>query len=627
MSKQSVIQYLLTAKTQDFVAGVGKGKKAMKAFNKATGRGTQMVASMRNQMLQLVGAAAGLSALSSANRIMIEASAAGYNLEASLKAANRQFDIGSPDQWKESLSRLNDELKVYSESALQNAAARTIDMTKRLGLSTEQMEQLISATANLSAGKTDLENGIERTTAALRGEAEASEYLGLTLNETYVKGWHEAHNAHNIAWKDLTDLEKAQVRFNVLMEQAAPLQGRAAESINTYAGALQLIKKEITDNIAQNDNLVQAMVQVGAVLRDNAEAIGDTIGALATGAAKIIEFIAQNHEMIIEVGKWGIIFGVAYKALMMLVGGFNGVNAAVKVMTGTRLLPWFTQLISGTSGGVVAVRSLAAGFGTLGLAVGAFYAAYKFGHWLSMRKEIQGVADALKDLEEQKKFSADISAEIGAKVGMPGASVEDIKRAEKAGTIKQDKDTGEWSRVEKESPVSDAFPSNQQSSVPDGLPRKKLGQKQSPGESGYAGTDAWQEYQDIIGAGLTMDAAPDGMTKAELAEFAKASGQKSTPVNQTSDTDKMLGIGEKISSAWENILSGEITGIDNIKRQLQQVNPGHQVRDVQIEDAGQTREQTPVKTVRLEFPGGHIQDREDNVEALLSSFSAAGMRA
>lgn len=218
-------------------------KKIAKDFAPVTG----IFTSLGKNITYAAGAAAvaatagGFYALQSVLRSSVvqalELDRAMYNMGASLTAANRQFDVGSVQSWEQTLKRMSAELRVFSETDLRNASARTIDMTKRLGLSEEQMGKVMTASANLGAGKFKLVDSVERVTAALRGEAEASEALGLTLNETYVKAWHNANNATGKAWKDLTDLEKAQVRYNVLLEQAAPSAGRAADSYNTMSGA------------------------------------------------------------------------------------------------------------------------------------------------------------------------------------------------------------------------------------------------------------------------------------------------------------------------------------------------------------------------------------------------------
>lgn len=221
-------------------------------------------------------------AASKGYQTLVDGETAVFNLSTSLRAANREFgNIGSVESWESTIDRLSDKLKIYSDTALTGAAAKTIDMTKRLGLSSAQMENLIYLTGEASAGKFDLTDAIERTTAAMRGEAESSEALGFTLNEDYVKAWYAARGELQGAWKDLSDLEKAQVRYNVFVEQASPLIGKAGESVNTFSGALNQAKAEISDAITGSDKFAKSVKQIGKVVSENKDTV---VGIFEIGA-------------------------------------------------------------------------------------------------------------------------------------------------------------------------------------------------------------------------------------------------------------------------------------------------------------------------------------------------------
>lgn len=296
-------------------AGSKQAKLAMEAFNTASGHGQQIVRNLTVGVKDLVTAYLSIQGARAAFTGMVEilknAQQAQFNMTASVQAASREFQkTGSMQYWQDSVKELSKDLVVYSEGAIKNAISRTIDMTKRLGLSAEEMKTVIKRTADLSAGKTDLEGGIERVTAALRGEAEASEYLGLTLNENYVKAWYEAHRVSQTAWKDLTDLEKAQVRYQVFLEQTNATQGRAAESVKTFGGALELVKKTIEDAVANNQDLAAAMKNVAQVIRDNAENIGSMASTLIEVTAKVAAFALEWKEVLIALGGvWAVTKG------------------------------------------------------------------------------------------------------------------------------------------------------------------------------------------------------------------------------------------------------------------------------------------------------------------------------
>jgi hypothetical protein len=449
-NKKSNIEIILSARDVNLSSVIGKGRAAVKAFTSEVGGSGGQVAAMRAQVLQLAGAFAGLSAIGDVGAMLKQADQNAYGLSASIQAANREFAVGSAADWEQTITDLSAKLKIYSQSEVRGAAAATIDMTKRLGLNAEQMQQVIALSGDLAAGRTDLAGAVERVTAALRGEAEASEYLGLTLNETYVTAWYNARGATQGAWKDLTDLQKAQVRYNVFLEQAIPLQGKAAESINTWSGSLAYVRTTVADSIGNNQELVKALAEVGVALRDNAGGIGQFAANIATGAAAAIRFAAANHEVIVEVLKYGAAFTVAFNVIAKLTATWRGLNAVMLVVTGSRIIPWLQSLEAGTNLAAAGVSTLKVGMVGLMGATAAFFAAYRAGEWLTMRSAIAGTAEAQKQLEKSSGLVAAKFKEISQATGLTITSMEQLDAAVKAGEIHYDELTGTWKKGAKE---------------------------------------------------------------------------------------------------------------------------------------------------------------------------------
>nr|WP_321465163.1 hypothetical protein [uncultured Desulfobulbus sp.] len=449
-SKKSNIEIILSARDLNLSTVITKGRTAIKAFTDQAGSGAGQIESMRSQVLQLAGAFAGLSAISDVAGMLQEADKNAYGLSASIQAANREFQVGSAAEWEQTISELSEKLKVYSKSDIKGAAAATIDMTKRLGLNADQMQRVLELSGDLAVGRTDLAGAVERVTSALRGEAEASEYLGLTLNETYVQGWYEAHGAMQGAWKDLNDLQKAQVRYNVFLEQALPLQGKAAESINTYAGAIQYIRTVVADNISTNAELLDALKQVGEVLRENAGEIGSFVGDMASAAAGVIEFVADNRELLLVIGEYGIKFGLASAAIGKLIAVSKGVNAAFTTLVGTGIVPWLQAIESGSTAAVAGLTGVKMGFIGLMGAVAAFYAAYKLGEWLTMGKEMRELSAAQNELERATKKVNREFATISKSTGVTITSMEELDQAVANGKIHYDELSKSWVKGAKE---------------------------------------------------------------------------------------------------------------------------------------------------------------------------------
>lgn len=449
-NKRSNIEIIFSARDVNLNTVITKGRVAIKAFTDQVDGSSGAVASMRTQVLQLAGAFAGLSAIGDVGTMLQEADRNAYGLATSIQAANREFKVGSAAEWEQTITSLSDKLKIYSQSDIRGAAAATIDMTKRLGLNADQMKRVIALSGDLAAGRTDLAGAVERVTAALRGEAEASEYLGLTLNETYVKGWYEAHGAMQGAWKDLNDLQKAQVRYNVFLEQSLPLQGKAAGSINTYDGALKLIRKTVTDSITTNEDLIAALARIAQVLRENSTEIGVFVSSMASGAGRVIEFVAANREVILTVGKYSVIFGTAVTVIGKLIATTQGLNAAFTILTGTGIVPWLRSVEAGSIAATIGVTGLKIGFVGLMGAAAAFYAAYNAGEWLTMRSEMQGIAQAQAELARNTKLITAEFRKISQATGETITSMKELDKAVADGRIHYDELTGTWKKGSKE---------------------------------------------------------------------------------------------------------------------------------------------------------------------------------
>lgn len=443
-----------------------RAKLAGEAFNKVMRGGVNPVSALTGQIRNLVGAVVGLAALKNAVGIIKNAESALFNMASSVEAANREFEnVGSLETWEANVSRLSKELRIYSESSLKNAISRTVDMTKRLGLSADQMEEVIKRSADLGAGKTDLEGAIERVTAALRGEAEASEYLGLTLNENYVKAWYEASAAHGKAWKDLTDLEKAQVRYNAFLAQSEQLQGRAAKSADTFGGALMMVRKEIEDAIVNNRDVAASMSQIAQTLRDNADDIGDLASSMLSMSAAVIEFAANYKGLLLVIGGTSL-------AVMMINGlakAVNALNAAFAVMTGMTIVQWIGSLRLA----LVAVTAQTTALSIAFQGFIAFAAAQGIYNIIRLTKALWDWRDATRELKEAQDELASQKAwidpqiaaklkEISEQTGIAIKSFERFEELRKKGVIGYDQSTGKYFKspekqtATKSTPLSDA---------------------------------------------------------------------------------------------------------------------------------------------------------------------------
>ena len=443
---QKKFEFILSASTTGWNS-VNKAKQGLNAFNREVSTGTKLMDSAKGQIAGLLGAYLGFNTLSSTAAIIKKANSAIFTLDSSLTAANREFDnVGSLETWGETIDSLSSKLKIYSKTDIRDAAASTVDMTKRLGLSQDQMEQVIARTAALSAGKVELSDGIERVTAALRGEAEASERLALTLNETYVKSWYEAAGAQQGAWKDLDDLQKAQVRYQVFLEQSASVQDRAAESVTTLGGAYSLVKAQITDAITENKEMTEVVAELARYLTENSEQLSDMAVSLASSATAAAKWVVENRDLIATLGKWALAFYAVNKAGSLLMTTVRGIQAATVAMTGAGFVSFMTKLRAATTG--VALGMGATFTATMGVAGAFVFAAVEVKKLIDNYYELKQLEADISSLRQQNADSAtDLAkrfADISKATGVTVTSMKELDQAVADGLIQFNRATGEW---------------------------------------------------------------------------------------------------------------------------------------------------------------------------------------
>lgn len=135
----------------------------------------------------------------------------------------------------------------YSSIDIQYAFRKIHDSLERYGLGIKKQENLIKRAMDVAASRgLELRETIDRIESAMRGEAEASEYLGLTLSETYMKTTAFG-GALSDVWEKLTEGEKARVRYLEFLEQSDKYTGKATEATETMGQTWRSTWNKIMD--------------------------------------------------------------------------------------------------------------------------------------------------------------------------------------------------------------------------------------------------------------------------------------------------------------------------------------------------------------------------------------------
>src|SRR4030095_5990149 len=200
----------------------------------------------------------------------------------------------------------------FTSDAILEAALSARTLSQNYGLTIEQTQKLIKVSADLARVRgIGIAESFERVQSAIRGEAEASEYLGLTLNDTFLT--NQAMNGSlKTTFGTMTDVQKAQVRYNELLKQSAQFTDIAKSSTDSLDAAFGRAETSLNKMGVAFGNLVKGPAAGGLdLLIKGADAFTHAFkGFNDPGAQRFFKFI----ELYLDFSKSGTAFDVGRQA-------------------------------------------------------------------------------------------------------------------------------------------------------------------------------------------------------------------------------------------------------------------------------------------------------------------------
>ncbi len=159
----------------------------------------------------------------------------------------------------------------------------------------EMSIELVKRAADLASLKNlEIPDALEKIRAGLVGEVEPLRTVGVLLSETVVQQEAYASGIAETGAK-LTDAQKVQARYNIIMEQTAVAQGDVANTAGSVANQQRDLAQTWEDNAATLGRRLQpAIAKLQRAVRDLipllttlAEKLATGAGWLATAASKV----------------------------------------------------------------------------------------------------------------------------------------------------------------------------------------------------------------------------------------------------------------------------------------------------------------------------------------------------
>lgn len=244
-------------------AAVKAAKDAESATSKATtatsswGKALQTINSIARGLLVGIGLGSLLQAIRGFIQLIGEAvkaaeefSVADFRLTVGVRAAQREFGLaaGSIDEWRGFIQDLRKQFQIFSTSDLTAATAKVILLTRELGFTKDQMQEVTKASIVLAevSGR-DVEDAARRLALFLdTGYARGLAQLGVQISKSQVEQYALAQGIER-TWNEMSRAERASLSLAAVMQQVNRLMDDAGQMANTLRGQFMLLRAAQAD--------------------------------------------------------------------------------------------------------------------------------------------------------------------------------------------------------------------------------------------------------------------------------------------------------------------------------------------------------------------------------------------
>jgi murein DD-endopeptidase MepM/ murein hydrolase activator NlpD len=224
-----------------------------------------------------VGVTAGATAINSALTSVIDNT---RKLEQAQFAINKLYGGSAPTITAQAEALAKSAGRSRAD-ALEGAAA-VANLGRQYAFTAEQQKKVLEISTDLAAVKgISIVQATQRVSDALRGEAEAAEYLGQVLGNDAVKAMAAMTDEQRKNFESLSPITKAQITLGKLLGDNNDLLGAAAERTNTFTGSIDKLYAS-SENVASSigEKLSPYLIPLIQQFSDAAEATDKWIKAL-----------------------------------------------------------------------------------------------------------------------------------------------------------------------------------------------------------------------------------------------------------------------------------------------------------------------------------------------------------
>ena len=280
----------------------------------SSGRGGGLGAGVAQAFLSVVGAIGVKEAYSRS----VGAESAARRLEG---IAGRAFGAEAP-AYIAAAKQMQDATGFLTADVMA-ATLQMRQLATNYGLTNDQITRMVGASADLAATSPyeDLQSVADVSTqlaAALHGQTQGTEQLGLALNDNHMKTMAFGGSLKG-TWEKMSMAERAQWRYKEILSQTAAFTGAASDETDEYGRQTRLLRAELSESAKTIGGPVMSVVTQLLKLLNSLPSEVVTGGVAVGSAAALVGGIAGSGLM--AKGLWGRFVGNAAGEAAGEVGG------------------------------------------------------------------------------------------------------------------------------------------------------------------------------------------------------------------------------------------------------------------------------------------------------------------
>ena len=173
------------------------------------------------------------------------------------------------------------------------------------------------------------EDAFLKLQSAIAGEAEPLKRLGIIVNDTTIKTW-ALNNGMIKQGEVLTEAQKVQARYNVILERTTLAQGDMARTLDSPANKLRILKSRVAETTIEfGMKMLPTFEKMLSLIEKGVKWFGDMSDSSKELTIKIAAVAASIGPLLIMIGKFIKIAPQVGKAIKAMTGPFGLITVAI----------------------------------------------------------------------------------------------------------------------------------------------------------------------------------------------------------------------------------------------------------------------------------------------------------